>query len=83
MKTESINVSGMTCGGFVANVTLALSALSGVSKVDVSLPKNVATVNFDEGRISLDALRSAIRAAGYGVVDAPVATSGHGGCCGS
>lgn len=82
MKTELINVSGMTCGGCVGQVKRALSALSGVSNVDVSLVKNVATVQFDEGRVTPDAMRGAIRAAGYGVSETP-AMAPDGGCCGS
>ena len=82
MKTEVLNVSGMTCGGCVANVTRALSAVPGVSAVDVSLPKQVATVEFDEGRATVDTMRNAVRTAGYDIVAAPVTTAG-GGCCGS
>ncbi len=82
MTTELLNVSGMTCGACVANVMRALSAVPGVSKVDVSLPRNVAEVNFDESRVSVDAMRAAVRVAGYDVVEAPVTTS-RKGCCGS
>ncbi|MEO8843096.1 MAG: heavy-metal-associated domain-containing protein [Kofleriaceae bacterium] len=49
MRTEQLNVSGMTCGGCVANVTRALSSVSGVHGVDVSLPKRMATVQIDDG----------------------------------
>lgn len=82
MTTEQLNVSGMTCGGCVGNVTRALSAVPGVDKVDVSLPKHTATVKFDEARTSLDAMRTAVQSAGYDVVATPVKTAG-GGCCGA
>jgi copper chaperone len=81
MKTESLNVSGMTCGGCVASVTRVLTAVPGVNKVDVSLPNKTATVEFDEGRATVDAMRTAVRAAGFDIVDGPVTTTG-GGCCG-
>lgn len=81
MTTEQLNVSGMTCGGCVGNVTRALSAVPGVNNVDVSLPKHTATVKFDEAQTSIDAMRTAVRSAGYDVVETPVKTAG-GGCCG-
>ncbi len=83
MKTELLNVSGMTCGGCVSNVTRALSSMHGVNNVDVSLPKHTATVKFDESQTSVDAMRTALRSAGYDVVDSPVTTSAGGGCCSS
>jgi copper chaperone len=82
MTTEQLNVSGMTCGGCVGNVTRALTAVPGVDKVDVSLPEHRATVKFDEGQTSVDAMRRAVRSAGYDIVETPV-KSGGGGCCGS
>ncbi len=82
MTTEQLNVSGMTCGGCVSKVTRALTAVPGVGNVDVSLPKHSATVTFDEGRTSIDAMRTAARSAGYDIVDAPVKTAGGGCCCG-
>lgn len=42
MKTDTINVSGMTCGGCTTKVTRALSSLPGVAKVDVSLASKTA-----------------------------------------
>lgn len=81
MRTEQLNVSGMTCGGCVANVTRALSAVPGVQHVEVSLPNHTATVKFDDATASADAMRTAVRSAGYAIVDAPVKTAA-GGCCG-
>ncbi len=81
MKTEQLNVSGMTCGGCVANVKRALSGVPGVNSVDVSLPEQTATVMFDEARTSADAMLAAVRLAGYDLVATPATTAG--GCCGS
>ncbi|CAN5598778.1 hypothetical protein BH09MYX1_BH09MYX1_41770 [soil metagenome] len=80
MKTEMLNVSGMTCGGCTSNVTRALSSLPGVSKVDVSLAKKTAEITFDEGKVSLDLMGNAIRSAGYDVTSTPE-TKSAGGCC--
>lgn len=82
MKTEMLNVSGMTCGGCVAQVTRALSAVPGVVKVGVSLPDKVATVEFDEAWATLAAMRAAVQKAGYDIVAAPVEKKAGGGCCG-
>jgi copper chaperone len=80
MKTEILNVSGMTCGGCTSKVTRALSSLPGVSKVDVSLAKNTAEITFDEGMTSVDGMRGALRSAGFDVTSTP-ATTTPGGCC--
>lgn len=40
--TETIKIEGMGCGGCVATVTKALSAVPGISDVDVSLEKHEA-----------------------------------------
>ncbi len=82
MKTATLNVSGMTCGGCVANVTRALNSLVGVDLVDVSLAENTADVRFDEDRVSIGALHAALRSAGYDVASDPVKRRSGGGCCG-
>ena len=83
MQTETMNVTGMTCGGCVGNVTRALKAVPGVEHVDVSLPGK-ASVDFDEKLASRERLQSAVKDAGYGVAAGQAATSGRtqGGCCG-
>jgi copper chaperone CopZ len=82
MQTETMNVTGMTCGGCVSKVTQALTALPGVGHVDVSLPGK-ASVDFDEKLISRERLQSAVEGAGFGVAAGEVATAtrGKGGCC--
>ncbi len=83
MQTETMNVTGMTCGGCVSKVTKALMAVPGVGHVDVSLPGK-ASVEFDENLTSRENVQSAIRGAGYGVEAGEVATASRtkGGCCG-
>jgi copper chaperone CopZ len=82
MKTEVLNVTGMTCGGCVTSVKNALSALPGVANVAVSLPRKQAEVQFDESKLDVGAMRKALQSAGYDVTAAP-AQSGHrgGSCC--
>ena len=83
MQTETMNVTGMTCGGCVSKVTQALTALPGVGHVDVSLPGH-GSVDFDEKLMSRERLQSAVKGAGFGVaagVDTAASRS-KGGCCG-
>lgn len=83
MQTETMNVTGMTCGGCVGKVTQALTAVPGVGHVDVSLPGK-ASVDFDEKLTSRERLQSAVKGAGYGIVADGVASASKskGGCCG-
>ena len=83
MQTETLNVSGMTCGECVSKVTQALLALPGVGHVDVSLPGK-ASVDFDERLTSRERLQSAVKNVGYGVASGDDATSTrtNGACCG-
>ncbi len=65
---ERVNVSGMTCEGCVGAVTHALSAVAGVSAVNVSFETGEATVQFDERLATTGQLVEALAGAGYGVV---------------
>jgi mercuric transport protein len=67
MKTETLQVTGMSCGGCAINVAGALKAVDGVNDARVSFENKEATVDFDETRTSTEQLKSAIRHAGYGV----------------
>lgn len=84
MQTETLKVTGMTCGGCTSNVTRALKAIAGVNDVNVSLSAGEATVQYDERSTSPDQLKSAVKDAGYGVGVAinPQKPNGKGGCCG-
>ena len=84
MQTETLKVTGMTCGGCISNVTQALKAIPGVGDVTVSLSAGEATVQYDERLTSPDQLKSAVKGAGYGVDTTNTAQKpqGKGGCCG-
>ena len=83
MQTETMNVTGMTCGGCLSKVTRALAAVPGVGHVDVSLPGE-ASVDFDEKMTSPERLQLAASGAGYGVAADEDASASRtkGGCCG-
>ena len=84
MHTEHLEITGMTYGGCVSNVTHALKAIPGVGDVKVSLSPGEATVQYDERLTSPDRLKSAVKDAGYGVdvTNAPNSHKSKGGCCG-
>ena len=79
MQTETLKVTGMTCGGCVSSVTKALLAVPGVSGATVSLAEGAAQVNFDAAKTSLSQIKSAVASSGYGTSDAAPT---KGGCCG-
>ncbi len=66
-QTLDINVEGMSCPHCVRAVTNAVSAVAGVGKVEVSLEKKRATVEFDPSRASLQSITKAIEDEGYSV----------------
>ncbi len=84
MQTETLIVTGMTCGGCVDSVTRALVAVDGVHNVNVSLANKEAKIDFDETMTSTDKLANAIEKAGYGVAEinaVAAKNAGKSGCC--
>ena len=67
METITIKIKGMTCGACVAAVGRVLHGLHGVEKVDVSLDRGEATVEFDAAEVGEEDLQAAIEEAGYDV----------------
>ncbi|WP_394740546.1 heavy-metal-associated domain-containing protein [Natronococcus roseus] len=65
--SQRITVSGMSCEGCEENVEEALTAVSGVTAVDVDRTTEVATI---EGSANADELAAAIEEAGYEATDA-------------
>ena len=84
MQTETLKVTGMTCGGCVDSVTRALVAVDGVHNVNVSLANKEAKIDFDETMTSTDKLANAVEKAGYGVAEinaVAAKNAGKSGCC--
>ncbi|MDB5055391.1 MAG: copper chaperone [Bacilli bacterium] len=66
MQTVTLKVEGMSCGHCVNSVEGAVKKLGTNGKVD--LAQKSVTVEFDESKVSLDAIKEAIEKQGYDVV---------------
>ena len=64
MSTSTYTVTGMTCGHCVSAVTEEVTALPGVTAVDVDLASGRLTVTSD-APVDDDAVRAAVDEAGY------------------
>jgi copper chaperone CopZ len=65
--TQTLHVTGMTCGGCENAVKRAVGKLPGVASVEASHAAGQVTVDFDEGQTSLDSIKSKISTLGYQV----------------
>lgn len=66
MKTETLTVKGMSCGHCVNAIEGAVKKLGATGKVD--LAANTVTVEYDESRISLEAIKEAVEDQGYDII---------------
>lgn len=64
-RTVTLAVKNMTCASCPYIVRESLSAVPGVTKVNVSFEKKTAVVTFDDSRASVEALSAASTKAGY------------------
>ncbi|MFG3678896.1 heavy-metal-associated domain-containing protein [Micromonospora chalcea] len=64
---STYQVSGMTCGHCVKSVSTELSALAGVTDVQVDLATGRVTVT-SQNPLDADAVRAAVDEAGYDLV---------------
>lgn len=65
MKTDVIEVDGMTCGHCKSSVEGALNQLEGVEKAEVNLDAKQVTVDYDEDKVSVSAMKSEIEDQGF------------------
>jgi copper chaperone len=65
MVKVSIKVEGMSCGHCVMRVKKAIEGVEGVQRADVDLENKQATVEYEEGKASLEKVKAAIQEAGY------------------
>ncbi|WP_141499934.1 copper ion binding protein [Paenibacillus luteus] len=66
MANTVLKVEGMTCGHCVSAVEKAVGNAGAVGKVDLAAKK--VAVEYDESKVSLDAVKAAIEDQGYDVV---------------
>jgi copper ion binding protein len=69
MVTTTYQVQGMTCGHCVNSVSTEVSAIQGVSDVQVDLASGRVTVTSDSP-LDTDSVRAAVDEAGYDLVEA-------------
>lgn len=65
MKTVDLKISGMAGAGAAQALIVALSAIPGVAKADVSLMKKRARITYDPEKTGVEAFRAAVLRAGY------------------
>jgi copper chaperone len=68
MTKKTIKIQGMTCNHCVMRVQKALKGVVGVQDALVDLGKAEASVTFDEGKVDMSKLSSAVVDAGYKVI---------------
>jgi Cu+-exporting ATPase len=73
---ETIGVFGMTCMHCHKRVTDAITKVTGVKSVEVSLENKCATIEFDEGATNLDLIKKAVKDAGYEVGEKTISKPG-------
>jgi copper chaperone len=66
MASAEIKVEGMSCQHCVMSVRKAVEGLDGIKSSNVEIGK--VSVEFDEGKVSQDAIEAAIAQAGYKVI---------------
>ena len=69
-KKATIRVEGMTCAKCTGSVEKALKATPGVEKVEVSLERKEAVVDYDDQKVTEAKLREVINATGFKTVEA-------------
>ena len=77
-RTLDLPVTGMDCASCASHVKSALEGVPGVSGADVRLAAEKAVVEYDDDRVTLDALSRAVASAGYGVDANRLPASGTG-----
>ncbi len=66
MISQTVTVTGMTCGHCASSVREEVGAIAGVNTVDVDLATGLVTIGSDT-RLDPDAIVDAVAEAGYAV----------------
>lgn len=65
VKTVTLRVEGMTCGGCTLATRKVLERLEGVQKAEVSYEQSRAVVTYDPAKVSVPQMIAAVRTLGY------------------
>lgn len=65
IRTVTLRVKGMTCGGCATRVEKALRSTEGVQDVHVSFERGRAIIKYDEQKVTVDKLREVIQSTGF------------------
>ena len=67
MKTNTYNITGMSCAACSASVNRVVSRLDGVTECDVNLLTGKMTVTFDAARLNEEDIFRVVEKAGFGI----------------
>ncbi len=69
MKLEELTVTGMTCASCAARIERVVGRLDGVKTASVNLATEKLHLEYDDGKLSRDAVKHAVEGAGYGIAE--------------
>lgn len=69
MKTESLNIIGMTCAACAKASERAVKRLEGVVEANVNFATEKMVVQYDESKLDADKIKEAVKRAGYEAVE--------------
>ena len=64
-KTLTLKVPGMHCEGCAQNIQKSLSKINGLTNVQADFGNGEVHMEFDENKVNLEKIRSAIRKVGF------------------
>jgi Cu+-exporting ATPase len=71
IKTEILNLKGMTCAACAAANERAVRKVAGVADASVNFASETLRVSFNDADASIEAIKAAVKKAGYEAVDRP------------
>ena len=80
-KKAEIKVTGMTCATCATTIEKSLLNLEGVSRAEVNLARETASVEYDPKILKINDLDSAVKDAGYDVINEKVVLKVGGMTC--
>jgi len=69
IRTETLDLKGMTCSACAAANERAVRKVQGVSEASVNFASETINVTFDDGTASIDTIKAAVKKAGYEAVE--------------